>query len=142
MLSIIEALENEKSLSSLQIARAVKVCIPDAREVTQMLQYLTSFGKIISNQNGKWEVTLKGEDPAPPSKEFRFKYIITLTEIIKILHRSNRSASELAQKTSQEIDDIEEALEFLALITEKGQVHLTKSGTSDQWSLRSWLEFL
>ncbi|UCG89998.1 MAG: hypothetical protein JSU57_05925 [Candidatus Heimdallarchaeota archaeon] len=139
MLNIIEALESEESLSSLQIARVIRVCVPDAKEVTQMLQYMTSFGKIILDLDGKWKITLKKEASTPPlPTEFRFKYIKTLAEIIKILHKRSQSVSELAQKTSHEIDDIQEALEFLALITGKGKVQLTKNDTPQQWSLKSW----
>ncbi len=138
MLSILEALESEESLSSLQIAKIVRVCVPDVSEIAWMLQYLTSFGKIISDLDGKWKIITKKEASAPPPKEFRFKYIKALAKIIEILHESSQSVPELAQKISHEIDDIQKALEFLTLITDKGQVQLTKSDIHHQWSLRPW----
>lgn len=44
---------------------------------------------------------------------------------------------ELAQKTSQDIDDIQQALSFLETITEKGRIHI-KEKSPQQWCLSPW----
>ena len=138
MLSIIATLEGGDSFSSLQIARAIGSCVPDAGEVTHMIHYITYFGKVASDTEGKWRIFGKEEDSNPPQKDFRFNYIRTLMEIIDILDEDAQSVVELAQKTSQEIDDIQEAMSFLALITEKGRIHLQEEDSSQKWSLKPW----
>lgn len=138
MLSIIATLERDDILSSLQIARAIGSCVPDAGEVTNMIHYITYFGKVTSDTEGKWRIFGKEEDSGPPQKDFRFRYIRTLMDIIDILDEGAQSVVELAQKTSQEIDDIQVALSFLALITEKGCVHLQKEDQFQKWSLKPW----
>ncbi len=136
MLRIIATLERGDSLSSLQIARAIGSCVPDAGEVTHMIHYITYFGKVTSDTEGKWKIVGKEEDSGPPQKDFRFRYIRTLMKIIDILAEGAQSVVELAQKIYQEIDDIQGALSFLALITEKGRVHLQKEDQPKKWSLK------
>lgn len=139
MLTIISALEREDSLTSLQIARAIGVCVPDVAEATRILHYITYFGKIESNPEGNWRIIKKEEDSDPPPKKFRVKYIQNLMKIIDVLNEGTQSAEELAQRTSQEIDSVQEILSFLSLTTGKGYIHLQGSGHPQQWSLRPWL---
>ncbi|MHA2244145.1 MAG: hypothetical protein ACXADY_04195 [Candidatus Hodarchaeales archaeon] len=139
MWSIIETLERCDFLSSLEIARAIGSCVPDADEVTNMIHYITYFGKVKSDMEGKWRIFGKEEDSNPPQKDFRFRYIRILMEIIDILDEGTLGNVELAQKTSQKIDDIQEAMSFLALITEKGSIHLQEKDSSQNWSLKPWV---
>lgn len=138
MLDIIKALEGEKLLSPSRISRTIGSCVPDAAEVTRMLHFITFFGRVVSNQEGEWRIVGKENDSSSnPGKNFRFKYIKKVMEIIDFLSENAIGEFELAQKTSQEVYDIQQALSFLEEITEKGRIHKEKS-SPHQWCLSPW----
>ncbi|MFX1515797.1 MAG: hypothetical protein ACFFC6_05765 [Promethearchaeota archaeon] len=134
-LPIIHALEKENTLSAWQIAKSIGSCISDASEVTRMLHYITHYGKIISEQ-GKWKIIRKEENTDPPSKDFRVKYIQNYITLIETLNNELQSVEEIAKKTSLEMNEIEENLPYLSLITNKGSIELHGSGPRKQWGLK------
>ena len=138
-LGIIDTLEKEDALSAWQIAKSISSCIADASEATRMLQYLTHYGKIISNpEKGKWRIIRREEDSGSPSKNFRVKYIKKLITVIESLTDELQSAEELVNRTSLELNELEEILPDLCLLTEKGYVDLQGSGPRQKWCLNPW----
>ncbi len=139
MLDIIKALEEEKLLSPFRISRTIGSCVPDAAEVTRMLYYITYFGRVVSNQEGEWRIVGKDNDSSSnPGKNFRFKYIEKVMEIMSFLSEETISEFELAQRISQDVHDIQQALSFLEEITGKGRVHKKEKTSPHKWCLSPW----
>ncbi|MFX0016452.1 MAG: hypothetical protein ACFFB2_14650 [Promethearchaeota archaeon] len=138
MLKIITTLEKDSPLTSLQIAKSIGSCVSDAAEVTRMLHYITSFGKIEANSGGEWRIFRKKEYKGPPPKNYKENYGQNLEKIIHILTEEAQTIEELMLKISLEKHDLTEDLSFLALITEKGYIHLQESSYPQQWSLKFW----
>jgi hypothetical protein len=138
-LSIINTLENENTLPAWQIAKFIGSCISDASEVTRMLHYLTHYGKIVSNPEGKWKIVKNKMISDPPSKKFRANYIKQFITLIERLTSEPQSLEELGEELSLELDEIRNFLSYLSLLTEKGYIQLEGSGPRQQWSLKPWL---
>ena len=138
MPKIATVLENKDSQTSSQVAKAIGSCSSDAGEVLRMMNYITYFGRINPNSENKWTIKYSPEDINSPSKNFRFKCLQNLLEVIEILKEGPQSTHEIANKISQELDDVRELLSFLSMITEKGFVCLKGEGYPQQWVMRSW----
>ncbi len=135
---ILSVLEDKDFCTTSQVAKAIGSCVSDAGEVLRMMKFLTYFGKINANSENKWRLKYAPEDINSPRKDFRFKYIQNLIEVIEILKEGPKSTHEIANKISQELDYVREILSFLSLITEKGFVCLRGEGYPREWTLRSW----
>ncbi|MFW9992180.1 MAG: hypothetical protein ACFFD4_09055 [Candidatus Odinarchaeota archaeon] len=112
----------EKPLSIFELQKSAGACYPDTSEVTQMLSYLTSFGKVTQNGDGRWLRTAeKDNKPKKPGRAPR--YLTEILEIIKVLAPdSPKSIDEVAKETGLETGMVEEFLPFLADITDRGHV--------------------
>lgn len=137
MVTIINTLEEGKTLSSYNISRKIGSCVADSREVTRMLYYLTSFGKIVSNSSNEWKILVSKKNDDIP-KNFRFKYIEDLIVLIQNLNDNFRSINDLASELSQNEGDIREMLSLLFKITQKGQIKADGSGINQNWTLEDW----
>ncbi|UCE12800.1 MAG: hypothetical protein JSV04_11470 [Candidatus Heimdallarchaeota archaeon] len=84
----------------------------------------------------KWKIGDSPEDTDSTTQNFRLKYIQALTELIQNLNKEPQSSESLAEKTSNKVTDVQEALVFSKLITEKGYFQSQGSGYSQQWSLK------
>ena len=138
ILKILAVLQEKEYCTNSQVAKAIGSCVSDAGEVLRMMNYLTHFGKIVANPENKWKFMYTQDNIKPPSKNFRTEYIQNLIEIIDLLKEGPQSTQEIADRTSQEIDDIQELLSFLTIVTGNGHVCLKGEGYPREWTLRSW----
>lgn len=137
MVTIIKTLEEGKTLSSFNISRKIGSCIADSREVTRMLYYLTSFGKIVSNGNNEWKIVASKIDD-DIKDNFRLRYIKDLITLIQHLDDSYKSVNDLASELSQNEKEINDMLSLLSRITNKGQIKVDGSGLNQNWILIDW----
>jgi hypothetical protein len=137
MVTIIKLLEEGKTLSSYKISRKTGSCLADAREVTRMLYYLTSFGKIISNGTGEWKILVSKKNDEI-QKNFRLNYIKDLVTLIQHLEDSYKSIDDLASELPKNEKEIRDMLSLLSRITHKGQIKVDGSGFNQNWSLEDW----
>ncbi|MFX0207964.1 MAG: hypothetical protein ACFFDT_18405 [Candidatus Hodarchaeota archaeon] len=134
---IIKSLENHEFLTSFQLSRKIGTCFADASEVTRMLYYLTSSGKVVTNSKMEWKIIPCPED-LPQLTKFRTKYIQDLITLIQNLDGSFKSVNDLVDDTDWSQDDVQEALIFLSLVTKKGYLFFEGDGHRQKWLLKKW----
>ncbi|MFX0170472.1 MAG: hypothetical protein ACFE9L_01000 [Candidatus Hodarchaeota archaeon] len=137
MKNIVNSLENHESLTSFQLSRKTGSCFADASEVTRMLYYLTSSGKVITNSKMEWKIIPCPED-LPKLTKFRIKYIQDLVTLIENLDGDFKSLNDLVDDTPWDQDDVQEALIFLSLVTKKGYLYFEGDGHRQKWFLKKW----
>jgi hypothetical protein len=129
----------DESFSSFQIARAIGSCGPDASEVLRILVYLTSFGKVVESE-GKWKIDIPHTDLDRDQSGFRLKYIKNLDQLLNSLSHCYTPIDELTKINGRDSTEIQEELEFLAQITEKGFVFLAKTNFPQKYAFKPWNE--
>jgi hypothetical protein len=112
--------DREKPLSIRDIQKSSKACYFDTSEVTRMISYITSFGKVFTKE-GKW--IRVAEKEKKPSKPGRSHYLDELLKIISVLSiDSPKTEVEIVQETGLDIEKVKEVLPFLADITGRGYI--------------------
>jgi predicted transcriptional regulator len=118
MINILSTFEkSNKRYSIKDIRNIAQSCGPDTREVTHMLSYIVSFGKIIQTDNG-WVRTNELEEK--PKKPRRFRFLEEIFRIILILNKKPKSIPEISSETNLSEEKVVNSLSFLNSITNKG----------------------
>jgi len=128
---IVDLLFDHDEIGIPEIARATGMCSFDSREVTDMLAYLTSFGRVEESTEG-WTIVKfrKGSIFG----DFREAFLESMEKILRCLTPSAQTAKEIAQETQLHQDQVEEHLPFLAEITRLGVISRCSSASVS----RSW----
>ncbi|MFW9830995.1 MAG: hypothetical protein ACFFD8_04410 [Candidatus Thorarchaeota archaeon] len=102
-----------------EIAATTGMCSFDSREVSDMLAYLTSFGRVTYSETG-WSI----QPPEEKStyEQFRLHYINELTKILNKLSTSTKTVEHLSQETGLPKDAVNRYLSFLAEVTRLGVI--------------------
>lgn len=133
MIPIVKSLAaSDESLNIYEIQRVSRSCFSDTNEVTQMLSFLTSFGKVSETSEG-WIKENKSDQK--PSKPRRFYYLKDIYSILSELSEEKPlECGNLAEKIHIEAKLVLEYLEFLSIITNIGTVR--KEGNNYPLSYR------
>jgi hypothetical protein len=134
---IIKSLKNHEFLTLFQISRKIGSCFADANESTRMLYYLTCLGKVVGNSNNEWKI-IHSTESLPPLTKYRVRYIQDLIKLIQSLDGTFKSVNDLVVEKNWEKKDIQEALSFLSLVTERGFLYFEGDGHQQKWILKKW----
>ncbi|MHA1166345.1 MAG: hypothetical protein ACTSRU_00875 [Candidatus Hodarchaeales archaeon] len=111
-------LEAEKAVTLNDLRQATGACYFDTREVLQILEYITSFGKITMNDN-TWVIETP-EEKIKSKRPRRYHYIEGIIEIIELLSNGPKSLDELVRETKISQEKLAEVLPFFSSITSAG----------------------
>lgn len=140
MSRVIDIFEStDGSLSSFQVARTIGSCGPDASEVLKILVYLTSFGKVIESE-GNWKIDIQPKDLERDQSGIRLEHINNLDQLIQSLTNNYTPVEELTEINGRDSTDIQEELEFLAQITQRGYIFLAKTKFPQKYAFKPWNE--
>ena len=112
-----------REYSIREIRKFAQSCGPDTREVTSMLSYILSFGKVSQNESG-WIRT--NERPQKPNKPRRFQFLNEIFGVILSINNNSKSIQEISSEINLDEKKILRYLLFLNKITDKG--YLEKKG--------------
>ncbi|MFX0182744.1 MAG: hypothetical protein ACFE95_06630 [Candidatus Hodarchaeota archaeon] len=137
MPTIIKILKNHQFITLFQISRKLGSCFADASESTRMLYYLTCLGKVVGNSNNEWKIIHTAEN-LPQLTKYRFKYVQDLKKLVQSLNGTFKNVSDLVVDKAWKEKDIQEALRFLSLVTERGFLYFEGDGHRQKWILKKW----
>lgn len=111
MISIINKLTaSKKSVTLYDIQSVSRACVPDTLEATEMLSYLTSFGKIIETPKG-W---IRVDEKKTPEEPRRYYYIKEIVSVVKSISTSEPlTPHQLADNVGLQVTEIVQWLEQL-----------------------------
>lgn len=112
-------LVTEGEVGVREIAAATGMCSMDSTEVTDMLVYLTTFGRVEFTDNG-WTIDPMDEDAV--YDRFRQRYLESTEVILTQLSEEAKSVEQLSNETNLSKDTVEMYLPFLADITRLGVI--------------------
>ncbi|MHA1991083.1 MAG: hypothetical protein ACW981_08950 [Candidatus Hodarchaeales archaeon] len=123
MIPIVKSLAStDESLNIYDIQRVSRACVPDTTEVTEMLSFLTSYGKVFETSKG-WIRT--NENGKKPNRPRRFFYLKDIYNILSELSEENPlNCGIIAENTNINVEKVLEYLDFLSAITKAGYVKL------------------
>ena len=126
MISIINKLStSEKSVTLYDIQSVSRACVPDTMEATDMLSYLTSFGKVIETPEG-W---IRVDEKKSPKEPRRYYYIKEIVLVVKSISNDEPlTPHQLADKVGLQVAEVAQYLQFLKEITSVGQVIVDTNG--------------
>ena len=131
MQKIVELLSKENARVK-EIQNATGHCYFDSTEVTDMLSYLTAYGKIRQVDNG-W--ILEKATTKSKHDKIRKKFLSDAEEIMKALSNSPKTVDEICHAAKKSKETVELYLPFLADITQLGVI-TRGPGTYDRtWKL-------
>jgi DNA-binding IclR family transcriptional regulator len=131
MPKIINLLSVQEEIGVSEIARETGMCSFDSREVTDMLAFLTTFGRVEKTKDG-W--TILNVEKGSILGEFRKAFLESIEKILRQLSTASKSISQLAQETQLPKELVEEYLPFLEEITRLGAISRCSSASFP----RSW----
>lgn len=102
-----------------EIAAATGMCSFDSREVSDMLVYLSSFGRVEHSETG-WSILPSDEDAV--YERFRQYHVKELNLIFSKLSASTKTVAQLSEETDLSEDTVDLYLPFLAKITRLGVI--------------------
>jgi len=108
------------------------MCSFDSTEATDMLAYLSTFGRVEHTDEG-W--VIHPEDDESVYERFRTRYIETAESILKQLSTEAKTVSELSKETNLSNETIDLFLPFLAEISILGVI----SRCSTDWPI-TWCQ--
>ncbi|MFX0078196.1 MAG: hypothetical protein ACFE8O_03065 [Candidatus Hermodarchaeota archaeon] len=115
-----------------QIAAATGLCSFDSTEVSDMLAYLTTFGRV-EYTNGGW--VIHSEDNEAVYERFRKRYLKTVEKILEKLSTYAKTIEQLSKETGLSVETVDLFLPFLADITRLGVI----SRCSTEWPI-TWCQ--
>ncbi len=101
------------------VRSATGMCGFDSTEVSDMLAYLTSFGRVETKENG-W-IILRAEEEAVYGR-FRKAYLKAPIAILSNLSEEVKSVEQLSQETGLSVETVDLYLPFLVEITRLGVI--------------------
>jgi hypothetical protein len=121
MKAIVNAFANpDEKVSIYNLQKASRACFADTVEVTEMLSYLTSYGKVI-NKGLEW--IRQGEVENKPAQPERMHFLTEIMALITTLTADTpKLTEEVAKSTNLNMEFVTEALLFLEAITTKGYI--------------------
>ncbi|PWI46947.1 hypothetical protein CEE45_14270 [Candidatus Heimdallarchaeota archaeon B3_Heim] len=135
---IVEMFEGiDKGLSSFQIARTIGSCSPDASEVLKLMVYLTSFGKVVES-DGNWKIIVSPFNIERNQSRIRIDYIKGLDLLIQNLSNDFVPIEELISINGRDTAETQKELEFLSLITKKGQFFIERKRFPQKFAFKPW----
>ncbi|MFX0063325.1 MAG: hypothetical protein ACFFC7_14205 [Candidatus Hermodarchaeota archaeon] len=133
MLKIVELVSQEE-VTAAPIQRATGMCHFDSTEVSDMLSYLTTFGRVKKIEEG-WIIE-KTELKAKYGS-FRKNYLKDAEDILKTLSDTPKSSEEIASEADKDIKMVELYLPFLEEITKYGLISRVQGKFKASWHLAS-----
>jgi hypothetical protein len=131
MRTIVDLIEKGDA-SVRQIAAMTGMCSFDSTEVSDMLSYLTTFGRVKHTRDG-W--VIHPEDEKSVYERFRKQYLKNVEAILSKLSAEGRIVEELSQATNLSQEMVDLYLPFLADITRLGVI----SRCSKEWPI-TWCQ--
>ena len=131
MPKIVNLLSGQDEIGIPEIARETGMCSFDSREVTDMLAFLTTFGRVEETRDG-WAIVDNGKDSI--YGDFRKAFLESIEKILCQLSTTSKSISHLAQETRVPKELVKEFLPFLEEITRLGVISRCSSASFP----RSW----
>ena len=128
---------HKQPLPTHQIAQAIGSCRSDAKEALKMMQYITSFGRVLV-VNDKWRREMSADMIPRDKPKFRFRYIKEMIQVIENLPEDFISIEEVVSLNNGEKSEIEQSLSFIAKITQNGQISSSGNLLSQKWTLTPW----
>lgn len=128
---------HKRPLSSRHIAQTIGSCSSDAKETLKMMQYITSYGRVVL-ANGKWRREMSVTKIPQDKPKFRFRYIKEVIQLIENLPEDFVSLDELASLHNREKSEIEQCLSFVVKITQNGQISSQGNLLSQLWTITPW----
>jgi hypothetical protein len=123
MIPIVKSLAStDESLNIYDIQRVSRSCVPDTAEVTEMLSFITSYGKIFETSKGWIRVNEYDEKPNKPRRFFYLKEIYNI--LSELSEEKPLNCGIIAEKTNINVERVLEYLDFLSAITKDGYVKL------------------
>ena len=136
-LQIIDKLEYlGEEASPYEISPGTDLCISDTYYTLGFFNYLHAYGKVV--RDGEiWKLDPKGEPI--PEKPYRYVLIEDAVKILNALHSGPKSLEKVADEV-QNISkiEIEEYLNVLAALTQKGKVKQISKGWDATFALTDW----
>lgn len=133
MIKIVELVSQEE-VTAAPIQRATGMCHFDSTEVSDMLSYLTTFGRVKKIEEG-WIIE-KTELKAKYGS-FRKNYLKDAEDILKTLTDTPKSTEEIANEADKDIKMVELYLPFLEEITKYGLISRVQGKFRASWQLVS-----
>ena len=109
--------DGEASIS--EIRSATGMCSFDSTEVSDMLAFLTSFGKVEAHEN-EWLIQKVEEEST--HERFRKAFLKDAVEVLTKLSGVEQSVEQISTETSLPNEKVERYLSFLAEITRLGVI--------------------
>ncbi|WP_455142324.1 hypothetical protein [Candidatus Hodarchaeum mangrovi] len=136
-LQIIDKLEYlGEEASPYEISPGTDLCISDTYYTLGFFNYLHAFGKVV--KDGEiWNLNPKGEPI--PEKPYRYALIEDAVKILNVLHSGPKSLEKIADELPDfSKTEIEEYLNVLAALAQKGKVKQISKGWDATFALTEW----
>lgn len=124
--------DGEASIS--EIRSATGMCSFDSTEVSDMLAFLTSFGKVEAHEN-KWGIQKVEEEPA--YERFRKAFLQDAVAILTQLSDTGKSVEQISKEAELSNEKVDLYLPFLAEITRLGVISRCSIGYPVIWCQKS-----
>ncbi len=118
MRTIVELVE-EGEVDVSAIRSATGLCSFDSTEVSDMLAYLTSFGRVEAEEGG-W--VLQNAEVEAVYERFRKSFLEAAVALLSKLAEKAKSSEQLSKETGLALETVELYLPFLADITRLGVI--------------------
>lgn len=122
----------ERETGVRQIAAATGMCSFDSTEVSDMLAFLTTFGRVEHTSDG-W--VIHPEDEESVYDRFRQRHLKPAEAILGKLSAEAKTVNDLSQETNLSKETVNLFLPFLADITRRGVI----SRCSTDWPI-TWFQ--
>ena len=136
-LQIIDKLEYlGEEASPYEISPGTDLCISDTYYTLGFFNYLHAYGKVIKDRD-LWKLNPQGKPI--PEKPYRYVLIETAVKILNILQSGPKSVEKIADEiTDISKTEIEEYLNVLAALSQKGKVKQISKGWDSTFILTKW----
>ena len=133
-MSIIVDLVEQGEAGIIEIRSNTGMCSFDSKEVSDMLAYLTGFGRVEARGEG-WIIQKAGEEAV--YERFRKAFLKDAVAILSQLSDEEKSVEQLSEETSLSADRVDLYLPFLAEITRLGVISRCSTEYPMTWCQKS-----